>query len=75
MFRVLGFITLLALGAGAVRAEEDRSAYSVAQAKLTEQLNAVIAKGVEIGEAAPPAKAGALPSERALAKSEHRASS
>jgi hypothetical protein len=75
MFRVIGFISLLALCAGAVHAEDDRSAYSSAQAKLTEQLNAVIAKSVDLDGSAPPAKLDGSPSERALAKPGQRASS
>jgi hypothetical protein len=74
MFRVIGLVSLLALGASAVHAEEDRSAYSRAQAKLTEQLNAVIAKGIEFETPAPPAKLDASGSESALAKAD-RASS
>lgn len=74
MFRVIGFISLLALGAGAVHAEEDRSAYSSAQAKLTEQLNAVIAKGIVLDVYAPPAKADTS-AEPTLSKSDRRASS
>ncbi len=75
MFRVIGFISLLALCAGAVHADEDRSAYSSARAKLTEQLNAVIAKSVELDASAPPAKAGEEAGERELANSDRRASS
>ena len=75
MFRVIGFISLFALCAGAVHAEEDRSAYSSARAKLTEQLNAVIAKSVELDASAPPAKAGKGADERELASAERRASS
>ena len=48
MSRVLGFTILLALCAASAGAEEDRSAYSLNQKKLTEQLNAQIAKGVAI---------------------------
>lgn len=68
MFRVAGFACLLALGASAVHAEEDRSAYARAQAKLTEQLNAVIEKGLEIDAPAPPAKLDVSAVERTLAQ-------
>jgi hypothetical protein len=74
MFRVIGFISLLALCAGTVHAEEDRSAYSSAQAKLTEQLNAVITKGIELNVYSPPAKADTS-AEPVLSKTDRRASS
>ncbi|HEU4429571.1 MAG TPA: hypothetical protein VFT98_12500 [Myxococcota bacterium] len=58
MSRAIGiaFAFVLALGADATRADEDRSAYDRAQSRLTEQLNTVIAEGVELGKSAPPAK-------------------
>ena len=56
MLRVLGFVFALAAFAGAAGAEEDRSAYAEASARLTEQLNAVISERVELSPPAPPAK-------------------
>ena len=73
MFRVLGFACLLALGASAVHAEEDRGDYARAQARLTEQLNALIAKSVHTDLTAPPAKADPFAGERTLAQSERTA--
>jgi hypothetical protein len=70
MFRVMGFICLLALGASVVHAEEDRSAYKRTQARLTEQLNAVIARGITLDAPAPPAKQAPSADELSLAKAE-----
>jgi hypothetical protein len=69
MFRVIGAIVLLALCASASFADEDRAAYTREQAKLTEELNAVIARGVGPKAEAPPAKP-AEPSDPRVAKSE-----
>ena len=69
MSRVLGFTILLALCAASAGAEEDRSAYSLNQKKLTEQLNAQIAKGVAIDVPAPPAKQAPAVEGESLAKS------
>ena len=46
MFRVLGIVCALAVVASAVNADNDRSAFSRTQLRVTEQLNAVIAAGV-----------------------------
>lgn len=56
MSRVLGCLLLLAAFAGTARAEEERSAYEKANARLTEQLNAVISERVELKPPAPPAQ-------------------
>jgi hypothetical protein len=56
MSRVLGAVFAIALCAVAAQAEDDDSAYSANQTKLTEQLNAQIAKGVALDAPAPPAK-------------------
>jgi len=56
MSRAIGIAFVLALTAGSARAEEAPSAYDRAQNRLTEQLNTVISKGVELGKSAPPAK-------------------
>jgi hypothetical protein len=68
MSRVLGFVVLLALCAATAGAEEDRSAYSLNQKKLTEQLNAQIAKGIAIGVPAPPAQQAPEVESQSLAK-------
>ncbi len=68
MSRVLGITVLLALCAASVGAEEDRSAYSLNQKKLTEQLNAQIAKGIAIDVPAPPAKQAPETTGSSLAK-------
>lgn len=56
MSRAIGALLAIALLAAAGSAQEDRSAYLKAQARLTEQLNAVIADGVVLDPHAPPAK-------------------
>ena len=56
MLRVLGFVFVLVAFAGTAAAEEDRSAYAEANARLTERLNAVISERVELSPPAPPAK-------------------
>jgi len=71
MSRVLGFVFALAVAASAAHSEEDRSAYSKANARLTEQLNAVIEARVELGATPPPAKRDESQDERA--GSQHRA--
>lgn len=55
MSRVLGCLLLLAAFAGTANAEEDRAAYEKANARLTEQLNAVIAERALVKAPAPPA--------------------
>jgi hypothetical protein len=69
MFRVIGFVSLLALCAGAAHAEDDRAAYDRRQELLTEQLNARIAKGVTVTPP-PPAKAAPVAEEAIIAKTE-----
>ena len=69
MRRSWGIVFALAFVAGAAHAEDERSAYMRAQARLTEQLNAVIAAGVELDAVAPPAKADEASDERAVAGS------
>jgi hypothetical protein len=71
MSRVLGFVFALAMAASAAHSEEDRSAYTKANLRLTEQLNAVISARVELGTAAPPAKRDEPRAERA--SSQHQA--
>jgi hypothetical protein len=71
MSRVLGFVFALAVAASAAHSEEDRSAYSKASARLTEQLNAVITGRVDLGTGAPPAKRDESQEERA--RSQRRA--
>lgn len=57
MSRVLAFVFALAAFAGVTaHSEEDRSAYAQATARLTEQLNAKISEGIDLGTAPPPAK-------------------
>jgi hypothetical protein len=65
MSRVLGFAFALALATSAAHSEEDRSAYSKASARLTEQLNTVISERVELDAIAPPAKRDKSVDERA----------
>jgi len=64
----------LAFFAGAAHADEDRSAYVRAQARLTEELNAVIAEGIELRTAPPPAKADDSGDELPAASGSRRAS-
>jgi hypothetical protein len=63
MSRAITIAFALALAAAAAGADEDRSAYDRAQSRLTEQLNAVIAEGVELGKT-PPAAKPAEPAEK-----------
>jgi hypothetical protein len=72
MLRIVTLAALLALSAGVAHADDaDRSAYTRAQAALTEQLNAVITKAVPKDAPAPPAKVDAAADEPALPASEH----
>lgn len=54
MFRAIGLVILLALGASAATAEEKRE-IAATQARITAQLNAAIAKRVTLELPAPPA--------------------
>lgn len=56
MSRVLGFVLAFAMLASAAHSEEDRSAYTQATARLTEQLNATISERVDLKPIAPPAR-------------------
>jgi hypothetical protein len=70
MSRVLGIAFALVLVAGASRADEDRSAYARASARLTEQLNLVISERVQARvDAQPPAKRDASSDELASLRS------
>jgi hypothetical protein len=56
MSRLLGIVFGLTVFASAAHAEEDRSAYMKATARLTEQLNETISKRVDLRAPAPPAQ-------------------